>query len=109
MGYWKDVKGVVSKGIDIAVDGLKEGAEKAVEKGKEGVSYAQLKKDLFVEHRKLHDLLADLGDVTHDLYKEKKDVYADATVKEIMEKVVKLEEDCKRIEKEISEHSSGGH
>jgi len=101
MGYWNDVKGIVSKGIDIAVEGLKEGAETAVEKGKDGVSYVQLKKDLFTSHRKLHDLLADLGDVTHDLYKAKGDIYADRKLQEIMADVVKVEDECIGIEKEI--------
>ena len=113
MGYWTEVKDVVLKGLDlafanlkegagIAYDSLKGGAGAAMAKGKEGVTYAQLKKDLFLEHRKLHNLLADLGDCTGDLYKAKKDIYQDEKVQKIMEQVVETEKKCRKIEKEIS-------
>ncbi len=101
MGYWNEVKEMVIKGLNIAAEGIKEGAETAAVKGREGVTYVQLKKDLFIEHRRLQDLLSDLGDKTHDLYKEKKDIYADQSIKDIMDKVVAAEEKCKKIRDDI--------
>jgi len=112
MGYWTEVKDIVLKGLDLAMgnikegagfafENIKEGAGTAVEKGKEGVAYAQLKKDLFFEHRKLQSLLADLGDLTHDLYKAEKDIYKDEKVKNIMERVVQVEKECKRMRQDI--------
>jgi len=101
MGYWQEVKDVVLKGVDLAVDGVKDGAAKAVEKGKDGVTYTQLKTNLFLEQRKLHVVLSDLGDRTRDIYREKKDIYADVMITEIMDKLSKVEEECRRLEAEI--------
>lgn len=101
MGYWQEVKDVVFKGVDLAIDGMKEGAAKAVEKGKEGLTYTQLKGNLFLEQRKLQGILADLGDRTRDIYRDKKDLYADTMVVEIMEKLSHAEAECKRLEEEI--------
>ncbi|MDH5719668.1 MAG: hypothetical protein OEZ13_03510 [Spirochaetia bacterium] len=101
MGYWEEVRDVLKKGYDIALDEMKSGAETVISTSKKGVTYAQYKKDLFFEHRKLHELLADLGDITHDLYKEKKDIYADDRIKEIISKVIEVEADCQKIEKEM--------
>lgn len=101
MGYWEEVRDVVLKGVDIAVEGVKDGAARAVEKGKDGVTYTQLKTNLFVEHRKLQTILADLGDHTRDLYREKKDIFSDPVITEIMEKLTKVEDECKRLESEI--------
>ncbi len=103
MGYWSEVKDVITKGIDLTVDGLKEGAGKAIEKSKEGISFAQLKKDLFMEQRKIHDLLADLGDRTRDLFREKKDIYVDGKIKELMDKITEVEEKCKKFENDIKD------
>jgi uncharacterized protein YydD (DUF2326 family) len=101
MSYWTEVKEVFLKGIDLAVDGIKEGAATIVLKGKEGVQYAQLKKDLFLQHRTLHDTLADLGDAVNESYKEKKDLYTDAKIKSLIGKVKSIEDECRKIEKEI--------
>ena len=101
MGYWDEVKEVFLKGVDKAVDGMKEGANIAVEKGKDGVAYTQLKKNLFLEHKKLHALIADLGSRTNDIYKEKKDLYSDPAISEIMGKIVQIEDECRRLEGEI--------
>ncbi|MBN1533292.1 MAG: hypothetical protein JXA20_11560 [Spirochaetes bacterium] len=106
MGYWTEVKDVVLKGIDLAAQNIREGASTAVEKGKEGLTYVQLKKDLMVSQRKLHSLLADLGDRTCDLYRDQKDIYADDSVKELMGKINAAEEECKKIETEMK--SLGG-
>ncbi|MDH5718378.1 MAG: hypothetical protein OEZ22_12190 [Spirochaetia bacterium] len=103
MGYWAEVKDVLRKGFDIAIEELKTGTETIMHKGKDGISYAQYKKDLFVEHRKLQNLLADLGDLTHDLYKEKKDIYSDETVKDLMNQIIEIEKKCKKIEDEIAD------
>jgi hypothetical protein len=101
MGYWEEVREVVLKGVDLAVEGVKDGAAKAVEKGKDGVNYTQLKTNLFVEQRKLQTILADLGDRTRDIYREKKDLYSDPIITEVMEKLLKVEDECKRLEAEI--------
>lgn len=101
MGYWEEVKDVVLKGVDLAVEGVKESAAKAVEKGKDGVTYTQLKANLFLEQRKLQTILADLGDRTRDIFREKKDLYSDSVITEIMEKLTVVEDECKRIESEI--------
>jgi len=101
MSYWREVREVVLKGLDIAVDGIKEGAAKAIEMGKDGVAYSQLKTNLFFEHRKLQIVLADLGDHTRDLIKEKKDIYADKTISEIMSNIAVIEDECRRIQSEI--------
>jgi len=103
MGYWHEVRDVVLKGIDLAVDGVREGAETAAMKGKDSLTYAQLKKDLFLEQRKLHDHLADLGDAVHDLYREKKDIYTDEKVKGIMESIIIVEDRCRDFEKRLGE------
>jgi flagellar capping protein FliD len=101
MGYWKDVREVILKGFDIAIDGIKEGATKAVEMGKDGVAYTQLKTNLFFEHRKLQIALADLGDHTRDLFTEKKDIYADKGITEIMSNIGTIEDECKRMQSKI--------
>ncbi len=105
MSYWNEVRDIVYKGVNIAVDNLKEGANTAAEKSRQGVTYLQLKKDLFLEQRKLQVFLADLGDITHNLYKENKDIYADEKIKEIMSKVIESESACKEIEDKIAKIS----
>lgn len=101
MSYWSEVKEVALKGVDLAIANLKEGAGQALEKGKEGVAYIQLKKDLFMEQRNLHNLLADLGDAVNELYKTKGDIYADSRIKDIAERVAAAEAKCKSIEEEM--------
>jgi hypothetical protein len=107
MGYWEEVREVAIKGFDLAVEGIKEGAAKAVEFGKEGAAYTQLKTNLYFEHRKLQTALADLGDRTRDLIKEKKDIYADENISEIMDNLLKIESECRRIEGEMSSLGPG--
>jgi len=102
MSYWSEVKEVALKGIDLALANIKETTEIALEKGKEGIVYVQLKKDLFVAQRELHNILADLGDAVNEIYKKKGDIYADVRVKELTGKVAASEEKCKGIEKQIS-------
>jgi len=101
MGYWEEVRDVLKKGYDLAFEEVKSGAETVIGTGKKGITYAQYKKDLFFEHRKLQELLADLGDITHDLYKEKKDIYANEKVKDVMVKITEAEAKCQKIEKEM--------
>ncbi|HOO70546.1 MAG TPA: hypothetical protein PK926_02215 [Spirochaetota bacterium] len=102
MSYWNDVKDVFMKGVDLAVDGIKEGASTIFDKGKEGIHYSQLRKDLFTGHRKLHVLLTEIGDIVTVLYRERKDLYADKELKEKMKQVTQIEDECRKIEKEIS-------
>jgi len=104
MGYWEEVREVAIKGFDLAIEGIKEGAAKAVELGKESAAYTQLKTNLYFEHRKLQAVLADLGDHTRDLIREKKDIYGDETISEIMNNLQKIEEECRRLESEIKSH-----
>ena len=105
MSYWDEVKDIVYKGVNMAVDNLKEGANTAAEKSRQGVAYVQLKKDLFFEQRKLQAFLADLGNITHNLYKENKDIYADDSIKEVMKNVIETENLCRDIESKISKLS----
>jgi hypothetical protein len=105
MSYWDEVKDIVYKGVNMAVDNLKEGANTAAEKSRHGVAYVQLKKDLFFEQRKLQAFLADLGNLTHILYKENKDIYADDKIKEVMKNVIEAEKVCKDIEDKIAKLS----
>jgi hypothetical protein len=102
MSYWAEVKDVFFKGVDLATEGIKEGASTIITKGKEGVRYAQLKKDLFLEQRKLHNTLADIGDVVCGIYKERKDLYADDVVEKLIETAGKIEGECRNIENEIN-------
>jgi len=101
MSYWSEVKDIALKGIDMALENLKVGAEQAIEKGKEGVAFLQLKKDLFKEQRNLQTALADLGDATHEIYKEKGDIYSSSRVKDAVERVEAVEAKCKSIEEEM--------
>ena len=103
MSYWSEVKEVAMKGFDIA--NLKETTDFAIEKGKEGVAYVQLKKDLFLAQRELHNLLSDLGDLVNEIYKVKGDIYANDKVKDSAEKIAAAEAKCKDIESKINEVS----
>lgn len=105
MSYWSEVKEVALKGVDLALANLKETTDLAIEKGKEGVAYVQLKKDLFIAQRELHNLLADLGDVVNEIYKTKGDIYANDKVKESAEKIASAETKCKDIEKKMNDLS----
>ncbi|NLV66893.1 MAG: hypothetical protein GXY14_04375 [Spirochaetes bacterium] len=105
MSYWSEVRDVALKGIDIALSNFKTTAEQAIEKGKDGVAYLQLKKDLFMEQRNLQVLLADLGDITNELYKSRSDITGNERVKEIVEKIAFVEEKCRSIEAEMKKIS----
>ena len=102
MSYWNEVKDVFLKGVDLAADGIKEGANLVFEKGKEGIQYSQLKKDLFMEHRKLNNVLTEIGDTTSVLYRERKDLYADMKLKELIDRLGTIENACKAIEGKIA-------
>jgi len=101
MSYWTEVKDVLLKGVDMAAVGIKSGAHTIVEKGKEGIHFAQLKKDLFLEHRKLHTRLADMGDAVLTLYREKKDISGDEQIKRFVDEITAIEAECRRIEGEM--------
>ncbi len=105
MSYWSEVKEVVLKGVDLAIANLKETTELAIGKGKEGVTYVQMKKDLFKAHRELQNFLSDFGDMVNEIYKVKGDIYSDDKVKEAAEKVAAAEAKCKDIENRKSENS----
>ena len=105
MSYWSEVKEVALKGFDLAIANLKETTDLAIEKGKEGVAYVQLKKDLFLAQRELHNLLADLGDVVNEIYKTKGDIYANERVKDAAEKISAAEAKCRDIESRMNDVS----
>jgi hypothetical protein len=106
MSYWSEVKEVALKGIDLAISNIKESTEIAIEKGKDGVAYVQLKKDLFTAQRELHNLLADLGDIVYELYKSGSDISGDGKVKEAAGKIAVTETKCRDIEKRIKDITS---
>lgn len=103
MSYWSEVKEVALKGFDLALANLKETTELAIEKGKDSVAYVQLKKDLFLAQRELQNFLAELGDISNEIYKNNGDLYTDARVKDAVDKIAAAEAKCKDIEKKINE------
>lgn len=103
MSYWSEVKDMALKGVDLALANIRETAETAIEKGKEGVEYIQLKKDLFLAQRELHNLLADLGDIVNEIYKVKGDIYSESKVKDAAVKIAAAEAKCKGIESSMNE------
>ncbi|HPS57171.1 MAG TPA: hypothetical protein PK514_03615 [Spirochaetota bacterium] len=105
MSYWSEVKDVALKGVDLALSNFKATAEQAIEKGKDGVTYLQLKKDLFMGQRNLQVFLADLGDITNELYKSKSDIAGNLRVKEAVDKIAAAEEKCRSIEAEMKKIS----
>ena len=105
MSYWSEVKDTALKKIDLAIGNIKETTEIVIEKGKEGLVYVQLKKDLFLAQRELHNLLADLGDVVNEIYKIKGDIYANNRVKDAVGKITAAEVKCKDIEKKMNDIS----
>lgn len=106
MSYWSEVKEVALKGIDLAVANIKEGTEIAIEKGKDGVAYVQFRKDLFLAQRELHNLLADFGDITYELYKGGSSISSDDRVRDTAEKIAQAETKCRDIEKRIKDLTS---
>jgi hypothetical protein len=108
MSYWSEVKEVALKGIDLAISNIKEGTEIAIEKGRDGVAYVQLKKDLFMAQRELHNLLADFGDAAYELYKTGKDISTDSSIKETAVKIAEAETKCRDIEKRIKDITTKG-
>ncbi len=101
MGYWRELREVLEKGVHIAADGLKESAEGAVVKTKEGITAVKLTKDLRGKRKELEETLTELGDAVYDLYKEKKDIYKDKNIKTIITAVEEKEKECKQIEKKL--------
>ena len=102
MSYWAEVKDVFFKGVDLAAEGIKEGTSTIITKGKEGVRYAQLKKDLFLEQRKLHNILADIGDAVCVMYRERTDLNGDDELRKLIETAGMIEGKCRSIEDEIN-------
>lgn len=102
MGYWQEVSDVLKKGVDLAVDNLKESAETLSKKTKEGTIAAKVKTRLFLKQRELHDVMADLGDAVYDVYKENKDIYADEKVQEMIAKADGIIEECRAISAEAN-------
>ncbi|MEA1911518.1 MAG: hypothetical protein U9N32_07575, partial [Spirochaetota bacterium] len=91
MGYWKEVRDVLGKGVHLAADGVKEGvehavdgikegaegvkegAESAVEKTKDSITLAKLTKDLKAHQEEYNDAIAEFGDAAYDIYMKQLD------------------------------------
>lgn len=101
MGYWKDVGEVLKRGINLAAHEVKEGTETLFEKGREEISQLQHKREFQEKHKELELLLAELGDLTHTLYHEKKDIMKNKDFLNMMQQVDKCEKECKEIESHI--------
>jgi hypothetical protein len=106
MGYWQEVGDLFKKGVDLAVDNLKESADVISKKTKEGALIARVKTQVFIKERELQDIMADLGDAVFDLYKEQKDIYSDAKIKGIVEKAEKIINECKKLESELKKEEA---
>ncbi|HRX49643.1 MAG TPA: hypothetical protein P5120_19115 [Spirochaetota bacterium] len=103
MSYWSEVKELFLKGVDLALANFKDTAESAIGKGKDGVVYVQLKKDLFIAHRELQNYLSDLGDTVNEIYKSRGDIYSDEKVQGVIDKIASSEAKCKELEKKIKD------
>jgi predicted RNase H-like nuclease (RuvC/YqgF family) len=108
MGYWKEVREVLGKGVHLAAEGIKEGAEgvkggaeSVFEKTKDSMALAKLNKDLKSMQEEYQETIAEFGDDIYDLYTKKKDVYEVESVKSLAAKVSEKEKECKRLETEI--------
>jgi hypothetical protein len=101
MGYWTEVKDIVLKGVSLASEGLKEGAETVIDAAKEGIHIVELRKDLFLKQREYHTAVTDLGEVVIDLTKVGKNIAEDSAFKEKLEKAESLEKECKSLEEQI--------
>lgn len=103
MGYFHEVKDVFMKGLDLAGDKFKEGAETVADFAKDGAHSVQLRKDLFMKQRVYHNAVADVGSIVMDLHKENKDILTDTDFLEKVNEADIIEEECRRIEKELKE------
>ena len=101
MGYWKEVGDVIKKGVDISMENLKHTADDIVDKTKHTAVEQKSKTKLYFKHRKLHNLLADLGDYAYDNFKEEKNMFNDEKVKELIGEVDTLTTECKSIEENV--------
>ncbi len=101
MGYWTEVKEVVQKGINLAGEGIKEGAEAVLDIAKDGVHTVELRKDLFLKQREYHTLIADLGEIVIDLNKEDKNFQDDDGFKQKLAAAKEKEAECRKLEEEI--------
>ena len=101
MTYWDEIKKKVQKNIDKASEEVKKNVDLAYSKVKDETSFLQFKTNLYLKQRELRNLLADLGDKTQALYKEKKEIIKDEAFKEIMDYVEKKEKECKALEEKI--------
>ncbi|MDA3941011.1 MAG: hypothetical protein PF693_17150 [Spirochaetia bacterium] len=119
MGYWKEVRDVLGKGVHLAAEGVKEGtdqaiggikegaegvkegAENIVEKTKDSITLAQLKKDLKSQQEGYDEAVAAFGDAVYDIYMKKMDIYKDGIIETEALLVSDKEKDCRKIEKEI--------
>ncbi len=102
MGYWTEVKDVLLKGVNLAGEGLKEGAESMIDRTRDGLQTVQLKKDLFFKQREYQEAIAEVGEVVVDLYKEKKDFQSDAKFLEKIKTVEEKEQQCRELEQKIN-------
>jgi adenylosuccinate lyase len=99
MGYWKEIKNSFLAAIDDSVKLYKE-TDSFTEATKKEMQLLQLRRDLFLEQRKLQEVLADLGEVAHEAYTEQGNIYRD-DMHDIMHHVAEIEAQCKKLQNEI--------
>ncbi|MBN1500844.1 MAG: hypothetical protein JW982_11840 [Spirochaetes bacterium] len=66
MSYWNEVKDLLKKGTDIAVENIRQGAETAADKTKEATIAAKGKAKIFLKHRELLEVFADMGELLYN-------------------------------------------
>lgn len=101
MGYWTEVKDVFKKGVNLAGEGIKEGAETVIGAAKDGVHIVELNKDLFLKQREYHTAVTELGEVVMDLHREGKSVVDDDSFKDKLQKAKDKEKECRDLEAQI--------
>ena len=101
MSYWNDVREVLKRGVDLATHEIKEGAEALFDKGREEISLLQHKREFHAKHKELELLLTELGDLTHTLYHDKKEIRKNKDFLNMMQRVDKCEKECKELESHI--------
>ena len=102
MGYWNDVGEVLKRGVTLAVSEIKEGAETLVDKGREELSHMQIRRELAKEHEKLGRILQDIGDLCHEFYHQKKDIYGNDKFKKLIGEADAHEKICKELEGKLA-------
>ncbi len=113
MSYWDEVKEVLKKGANLASEGIKEGTDYLYEKTKggtgtiidrtkDGVEFVKLKSDLFLKQREFRTVLADIGDATLALYREKGELYENKKIQKLVTEAEDIEKECRDLQDKIN-------